>query len=259
MVVQMSDQTKKLAYMTWPEVKNIIENGNAIAIIPVGSTEQHGPHMVEGTDSFIAEYISDKLAQEISNCIITPTINFGFSDYHLAFPGTISISRDLLKTILLTAATNLIEEGFKYVIYIPGHGGDFNSCNDACKELKGKYGKEIVLTYPSFIEFSHAISKPCLDAGIKSDDAGAHSGAGETSLIMYINSRLVRMDKIQKGSTTNLSEMRKMMLESGTDKVSSIGVLGDPRLAKVEYGKIGAENVVKMLMEYINKHINFNE
>ncbi len=255
----MANQVKKLAYMTWPEIQNIINTGNAICIIPVGSTEQHGPHMVEGTDSFIAEYISDKLAQELGNSIIAPTINFGFSDYHLAFPGTISISRDLLKSILLISATNLIEAGFKYVIYIPGHGGDFNSCNDACRELAIKYGKEIVLTYPSFTEFSHAISQPCLDAGLKPDDVGAHSGAGETSLIMYIDKNLVRMDKLQKGSTGNLSDMRKTMLTSGTDKVSSIGVLGDPRLARIEYGKAGAENVVKMLLDYLSKHINFDE
>ncbi len=255
----MAKQVKKLAYMTWVEIKNVINKGNAICIIPVGSTEQHGPHMVEGTDSFIAEFISNKLAQELGNSIIAPTINFGFSDYHLAFPGTISISRDLLKAILLITATNLINHGFKYVIYIPGHGGDFDSCNDACRELNIKYGKEMVLTYPSFTEFSNAISKPCLDAGLKPDDVGAHSGVGETSLMMYIDQNLVRMDKLQKGSTGNLTDMRKTMLTSGTDKVSPIGVLGDPLLARNEYGKDGAENVFKMLLDYLRKHINFNE
>src|SRR5689334_17523468 len=96
----MTDSEVRLERMTWPEIGEAIANGNTTAIIVAGSSEQHGPHLPEGTDSMIGEGLAVRLAHKLGNALVAPVIRPGCSDHHLAFPGTVSISEDLLiKTI----------------------------------------------------------------------------------------------------------------------------------------------------------------
>lgn len=242
--------------MTTNEVKDALRRGSVIGvIIPIGSTEQHGPHLPLNTDSIIAESIAYEVSKRFKQFLVLPTLDYGFSAYHLGFPGTISISKDILTNLLVEITKNLIDEGFQKIIYVSGHGGNFESCNRACHIINERYRNRFAISYPDFKEFSHQISLPCLEAGIPQEEVGAHAGTGETSLMLYLAPDKVRMNLVERGATGNVDVMRKIMHEQGIDKVSPIGVIGNPKLAKAEYGKRGFENVVNLISNYILENL----
>ena len=122
----------KLITSTWMEVEDYLKSNKGI-IIPIGSTEQHGPNGLMGTDSITSETISNKI-QKNHNVLIGPTLNLGVAQYHLNFPGTIAIKPTTLISILLDVIQSLSKHGFKHVYFINGHGGNVSTIEAAFDE-----------------------------------------------------------------------------------------------------------------------------
>src|SRR5579859_464097 len=122
---RVSISETRLERLSWPEIGAAIASGKTTAIIVVASSEQHGPHLPEATDALIGEGLGVRLAQRLGNALVAPVIRPGCSDHHFGFPGTISISPDLLVAIVDSYLTSLRRHGFRQFLVFSSHGGNF--------------------------------------------------------------------------------------------------------------------------------------
>jgi creatinine amidohydrolase len=239
--------------LTWEEIKTLIQNGYDKVIIPIGSTEQHGPHLPLSTDSIISLEISRRLAIKLGNTLVAPIVNFGLSEHHMDFPGTISIKEDTLYLLLRDIISSLSKHGFNKFILISMHGGNYPALKNIKDKLINEYPKLKIETYEDFSKLSMIFHEPAKEMNISESVIGSHAGLIETSVIFYLNKNLVRRDKIRKGFIGNLDEARRKLRELGIIKVSNIGVIGDPTLFSENIGEKAIEKVVEHLLNYFAK------
>lgn len=117
---------------TWPEVETYLNSSTGV-IIPIGSTEQHGPSGLIGTDAICAEIIAKGVAEAVQ-AMVTPTLNVGMALHHTAFPGTISLRPSTLIQVILDYLTSLTKAGFTRFFFINGHGGNIATLKAAFSE-----------------------------------------------------------------------------------------------------------------------------
>ena len=134
----------RLQYCSWPEVADYLQRSTTI-IIPIGSTEQHGPNGLIGTDAICPEAIADGVAEEI-NMLIAPTISIGMAHHHLGFPGSIAIRPSTLISLLIDILNSLRVHGFDKIYFLNGHGGNIASVQAAFSEF---YGQSSFSTEPT--------------------------------------------------------------------------------------------------------------
>lgn len=241
--------------LTWMEIKEALENGYNRIIIPIGSTEQHGPHLPIFTDTILATELSYRIAKKLGRTLVAPPIHLGVSYYHMHFPGTITVSSDLLKEIIKAYVESLYAHGFKIIILLPAHGGDFEPVKDFIKNYKMPKDLKI-LAFLNFEEFSKSLDLSLVKQGIPTEIIGSHSGAAETSIMLYLREELVLTKNIKPGYVGNIKEAREIMRKRGIHEVSQIGVIGDPTYAKKEFGEKSIDFIVDFLVKYFSERID---
>ena len=219
-----------------PDLRKLIKKKKQIAIIPVGSIEQHGPHLPISTDSDIVTEISLQLSNKI-NGVLLPTINYGISDEHFPF-FNLSIKKSTLSRILEDICESLIKNGISRILIINGHYGNLDSLKSF--ERKQKNNRKIkVFSYWKYMdrEFDHA-------------------GNVETSIMLAI-SKKVNMRKAKKGFQTDgmskkeISKINKLAQKS-FPKVTGNGVWGDPTKSSATLGRKIIKEVVNNLVKESN-------
>jgi len=218
-----------------PDLRKKIKNKKQIAIIPVGSIEQHGPHLPISTDSDIVSEIALKLSEKI-NGLLLPTISYGISDEHFPF-FNLSVKRSTLSRILEDICGSLIKNGISRILIINGHYGNLDSLKTF--EKKNKRKKIKVFSYWKFMsrEFDHA-------------------GNVETSIMLAI-SRNVNMKKAKKGFDTqgmSKQEISKInrLAQKSFPKVTGNGVWGDPTKSSAKLGR----KIIKEVVDNLAKESN---
>ena len=219
-----------------PDLRKLIKKKKQVAIIPVGSIEQHGPHLPISTDSDIVTEISLQLSDKI-NGVLLPTINYGISDEHFPF-FNLSIKKSTLSRILEDICESLIKNGISRILIINGHYGNLDSLKSF--ERKQKNNQKIkVFSYWKYMdrEFDHA-------------------GNVETSIMLAI-SKKVNMRKAKKGFQTDgmskkeISKINKLAQKS-FPKVTGNGVWGDPTKSSATLGRKIIKEVVNNLVKESN-------
>jgi creatinine amidohydrolase len=211
-----------------PDLRKRIKSKKSTAVIPVGSIEQHGPHLPVSTDSDIVTEVAKRLCKK-KNFLLMPTINYGVSFEHAPFFNA-SIKDSTLKQVLADLCDSLYSNGIKTVFILNGHHGNQNAIKDIPKKLKNKKCRVFALSYWHHMkrEFDHA-------------------GFAETSLMLAISKNAVKMGKAKQGLITDkMSKSQKQRLgklaSKSFPKVTKNGVWGDPRQATRADG-------IKMLSE----------
>jgi creatinine amidohydrolase len=126
-----------LENLTWSQAKDAFSKCRT-AIIPIGSTEQHGPHLPLGTDFFTAQYFSDALAKADYNAIVTPTLPIGFADYHSDFAGTLSLTFNTVTAVVSEICEKLISYGITHILFFNTHGGNAGPLGQTAYDLRKK-------------------------------------------------------------------------------------------------------------------------
>lgn len=227
--------------MTWPDIEAALAAGTRTVIIAAGATEQHGPHLPEGTDAFMGEAIAVRVARILGNALVAPVIRPGCSDHHLEFPGTISVSAELLMAMLDAYVSSLRRHGFDHFVVFSSHGGNFPVLA-RWRDLRQAADVTVVPDRQGWI-------RPVFEVAIATGTEGAgklhHSDAFETSQILALHPKLVHLDRAQRGYVGSLT--MDELFARGTRSLSPNGILGDPSGASAEIG----EAVLASVSEYI--------
>jgi creatinine amidohydrolase len=200
-----------LARATWPDVAAT----HPLLVVPVGSCEQHGPHLPLDTDTRIAQALAERLAAVVDDIALAPAIAYGSSGEHAHFPGTLSIGRPALEMVLVEIGRSA--DHFAGVVFVNGHGGNAEPLANAIATLRA--------------EQRHAWTWSPNVAG-----GDAHAGRTETSILLALDPDVVRVDRAEAGDTRPLASVIEKLRAGGVASVSANGVLGDPRGASADEG-----------------------
>ena len=236
--------------MTWAEVKEEIQKGRDTVVMPFGSTEQHGRHMPLGTDAVLGDVIGWGLAERLG-AFLAPTVRFGCSEHHLAFTGTISLGEQTFRSIVTDVVASLSVHGFRRLVLLPTHGGNFKPLAKAVARIEPAKGVRI-LAFTDLEGLVNAAVESSKAFGVDAAKSGAHSGEWETSLMLALKPELVKMDWAAEGFVGELSEIMSKVFD-GIQNLDQNGVLGDPRPATAEAGKKYLKDIIEFLYLWVGK------
>lgn len=187
-------------------------------LVPVGSTEQHGPHLPLDTDSVIARAVAERAARALpGEPLVAPTLQYGASGEHAHFPGTVSIGHEALATVIVELVRSLSLWATS-VVFVNGHGGNTRTLGSAVPRLR---------------EEGHDVSW----AGCGVPGGDAHAGRTETSLMLHLAPQSVHKDAAVAGETRPIADLMPDLIAHGVRAVSPSGVLGDPAGASAAEGR----------------------
>ncbi|MBO0678940.1 mycofactocin biosynthesis peptidyl-dipeptidase MftE [Mycolicibacterium sp. S2-37] len=198
-----------------------LHSTSSALIVPVGSTEQHGPHLPLDTDTRIATAVAGATAGLLTDTggtdwLLAPAIAYGASGEHEGFSGTISIGTAALQAVLIEFGRSAMNWASR-LVFVNGHGGNTEALRAATALLR-REGRD-------------ASWCPCI---VK--DSDPHAGHTETSVLLYISPSDVNLDERRRGNTAPLNELMPQMRRGGVAAVSELGVLGDPTTATAAEG-----------------------
>lgn len=238
--------------LTAPEIRDLAADPTAVILLPVGSLEQHGPHLPTITDTASAHataVAAARLLEGAPPALVLPGMWTGMSEHHLPFGGTISLSFDEFRGVLRGVARSLKAVGFGRLMIVNGHGGNIDPLAVACRELAVEFGFPIVATTPWFL------AAPAVAAIMQSDSAPKHACEGETSLMMAIAGDIVRADHLDEAMRQR-PEPKTLpkgvsRFQSFSERAPVTGTWGDPRSATPDKGRRFLEAKAQALAEAI--------
>jgi creatinine amidohydrolase len=225
------------ARMTAPELRAIAAREGALAILPAGSLEQHGPHLPVITDTASASAAAIAAARLVANDVpvaVLPGLWLGLSEHHLPFGGTISVDYAAYRAILESIVRSLRAIGFARLLIVNGHGGNIDPLAVASRELAVAYDFPIVATTPWFLAREKLAPIFEVDTGAK------HACEGETSVMMAIAGDIVKKDKLDEAMQQAPARVDApagfSRFYSFSERAPVTGTWGDPRSATAEKG-----------------------
>ncbi len=218
----------ELAALASPQVAA----GDLLAV-PLGATEQHGPHLPLGTDTMIATALARGLARDRDEITVAPALPYGASGEHQALAGTLSVGAEALETVLVELGRSATET-FARVLLVSGHGGNAAGVRRAVRRLRDE-GRDVRDWDPA--------------ATFAGD---AHAGHVETSLVLALAPETVAMERAAPGNPAPLATLIGALRAGGVHAVSDNGVLGDPTRATARAGSALLEDGVRALCGFVD-------
>ncbi len=232
--------------LTWTELREQIAGGKTTILVPIGGTEQNGPHMVLGKHNVRARVLAEKIARALGNALVAPVIAYvpegaiEPATGHMRFPGTISISPAAFEQVLDSAARSFRSAGFHDVVFLGDHGGYQSSEVSVAARLNREWKATAVRVHalPEYYAASvGGYARQLEGRGYSAAEIGTHAGLADTSLALAVDPRLVRVDE----------------LAAAHDPAT--GVYGDARRASAELGQLGVDAVVSKSVAAIRQAV----
>lgn len=224
-----------LGTIAWPVIAG--HAAGWLLAVPLGSTEQHGPHLPVSTDTTIARALAERLAAARTDVVVAPAVEYGASGEHAGFPGTLSIGTDALRTMLVELVRSA--DAFAGVVIVNGHGGNAAAVGGAVAQLRAE-GRRVLAWSPSRSALG-SVGAP----------VDAHAGRTETSMLLDLAPGAVLTDRAEPGDLRPLSEIADALAAHGVAGVSPNGVLGDPTGASATEGRALLEALSADLMRAV--------
>lgn len=252
----LSKQTgqRHIANSTWIMVEKTIRDSRATKIIlPIGSLEQHGPHLPLSTDTIIAEYIAE-LVSEKCNTLLMPAIQIGCSMEHYGFPGTLSLQIETLSHVIEDVTNSLLKSGLSKIFLINGHGGNKPIIDSTIAKLKNSSPEAYLYSF-TIIDIAKGKFDEIRRSGRR---LVGHADELETSLMLAIDPSLVDMTKAVSETPSlpdpisfERDDLTKISFGWKAKDVTRSGIIGDPQLASADTGKILLDYIVQVISTII--------
>lgn len=222
----------RLADLTSPAVA---AHPGGVLLVPVGSCEQHGPHLPLDTDARVAVAVAEAAAQRVAAITVAPVVAYGASGEHAGFPGTLSIGTEVLRAMLVELGRSAFPPGgpapWRALVFVDGHGGNRDAVVGAVDQLRAE-GRRVGSWSP------------------RMPGADAHAGRTETSLLLALDPVAVGDDR-PRGAVAPLPELLPALRAGGVASVSPNGVLGDAAGASAGEGRALLRSLVDDLLAAI--------
>jgi len=238
------ERTVFLDELTWTELRDAVAAGSTTVILPVGGTEQSGPHMTLGKHNVRVRALAERVARELGHTLVAPVIAYvpegavNPPTSHMRFPGTITVPTDTFEKTLESAARSFRLHGFRDIVLIGDHGGYQTSLTAVERRLNREWAatKVRVHAVTRYYRASEDAYKRALEArGYRDDEIGIHAGLADTSLALAVDPRTVRADRLKDAPR------------------AAEGTYGDPRRASAELGELGVDAIVRETVEAIRQ------
>ncbi|MGH9628931.1 MAG: creatininase family protein [Bryobacteraceae bacterium] len=241
---------------TWPEIRQAVID-RRVAVLPVGTVEQHGPHLPLVTDVMTATEMSRRAVERMPDrAILLPSVYYAFNEHHLDFPGTIAVAGQTFIEYVTDIGKSLAHHGFQKILLVNGHGSNVPFLDIAARNITNH-----TQSICAMIPWWNLVPRELFAELRESEYPGgmAHGCELETSVLLYLQGDLVQMDKAQRDMPEQRSEFFFWDLQSPSplffqeffSRYSRTGTLGDPSKATVEKGRRFTEAVVERLMRLI--------
>jgi mycofactocin precursor peptide peptidase len=217
-----------------------LQSTSPALVVPVGSTEQHGPHLPLDTDTRIATAVARAVADRLEDrdeCrwVLAPAIAYGASGEHEGFPGTVSIGTSALRLLLVEFGRSASRWASR-LVFVNGHGGNVEALAAATALLRYE-GRDVSW------------------CSCTVEDADPHAGHTETSVLLHISPKDVWTDERLPGNSAPLSDLMPQLRRGGVAAVSELGVLGDPTTATADEGERILASIVDGCLQRIAKWV----
>jgi creatinine amidohydrolase/Fe(II)-dependent formamide hydrolase-like protein len=234
--------------LTWTELRAEIASGKTTIIVPIGGTEQNGPHMTLGKHNARVTALAQKIAQALGNALVAPTLAYvpegGLNPptAHMRFPGTITMPDATFERVVEYAARSFKLHGFRDIVLIGDHGGYQKSLKAVADRLDREWAATPVRVHALEEYYAAAetlFAQALKRQGYRDDEIGTHAGLADTALAMAIDPHLVRGDRLRSPQPAGRAD----------------GVYGDPRRATPELGQAGVELIVSTSVAAIKRAV----
>lgn len=236
MSISIAEQPN-LAHLTWPEVARAVAAGADTVILPLGATEQHGPHLPLGADTLRAEALALRLAARLPGALVAPVLPIGCSDEHAGFPGLLSLDAATLAAVIVDCARRMVAWGITRLVLLSAHGGNGRALALAAERLRRELPDLRVWLPAQTLAPDEAVLALAAEAGIAPEEFGLHAGEGETSEVLWLRPDLVRAKAAEAGYRGDMTEIVDRLQRLGVKAVTPNGVLGDPARARAARGE----------------------
>ena len=237
-----------LEELTWTELRDALRAGTTTVIVPVGGTEQNGPHMALGKHNVRVKLLAGKIAAALGNAVVAPVLAYvpegsiSPPAAHMRFAGTITISDEAFRATLDSAARSFKQHGFKDVVFIGDHGSYQSQLKVVADKLNRDWAATPVRAH--FIGAYYRVEQDGFAAalrakGLTEAQIGTHAGSADTALMLALEPSMVRTDQLARAAREG----------------SAGGALGDPQAATVALGQQGVDLIVTQTVAAIRSAV----
>ena len=234
--------------LTSTELRDRIGAGKTTVIVPIGGTEQNGPHMALGKHNLRVKALSEKIALKLGDALVAPTLAYvpegsvNPPSAHMRYPGTITVPEAAFEKVLEYAARSFKLHGFRNIVFLGDHGGYQKNLKAVAGRLDREWAATPVRVH-AIDEYYRAVETTYVQAlksrGFGDDEIGTHAGLADTSLALAVDPGLVRTDRLQ----------------SGEKPARGDGVVGDPRRSSAALGQLGVDAIVAATVDAIKRSV----
>jgi creatinine amidohydrolase len=232
--------------LTWIDAEKALKQFDVVMIALGARTKEHGPHLLLKNDYIMAEYLKDRVAEEVSVAVL-PTLQYGYYPAFLEYPGSVSLQAETFKKVIIDICRSMSGYGIKKFYVLNTGVSTLRPLKSAADELARE---DIVLWYLNILEVDEKVPQELLK-----QEGGTHADEGETSMMLYIAPETVNMSKAVKDFDSRPGRRGLTRDPEGEGHYSPTGIWGDPTIASKKKGKVLVETAVKEIIEQIKELI----
>jgi creatinine amidohydrolase len=233
--------------MTFPELRQVSRAG-ALVLAPIAAVEQHSRHLAVLTDTVLVTGVAEAVERRLPDSVaLLPTLWFGASHHHLRFGATLSASVDVHIDLLCDLLTPLLDDGWRRVLLLNGHGGNIDTMQTALRRLQPRY-RDRILAAASYWDLAAAELAALAEGPRKSM---GHACEFETSMMLALRPDLVRREQIRDDPPREEAALRGLYLAEDMKQRTNHGAVGYPELATAEKGRAFLGAAVERTVEVV--------
>ncbi|MFE9611716.1 creatininase family protein [Streptomyces sp. NPDC006012] len=240
-------------HLTAPELRALADE-DAVVLLPVGATEQHGPHLPTGVDDFLAADVCRQaalLASPHTSVVVTPSVWSGLSEHHMAFGGTFTLSLATLHALLRDICRSIWRAGFTRILIVNGHAGNMTALHALTAELTAELPARIALT--NYFTVAKDLVRDCLEV----QGGLMHACEGETSMMLAARPELVRTEHLGEAHgpeiTLPAESTEPVYLTVPFERITASGVAGHGDAATAAKGEKMLSGLAQALADAIGR------